>query len=901
MTRALVVASLSALAALSAFCAEPEFAPLGPHPRLFADTAEFEAAKTRLASSDAVRKAFDALMLSADAALGKPVVKRKMAGRRLLSTSREALARICDLSFAWRMTGERKYAERAIAETKAVAAFADWNPSHFLDVAEMTLAVAVARDWLDDALEEADKRLLAEAILMKGLTKGDGKTLHSGWWTTTGNNWNQVCHGGLSAGAAAVREDFPEIAEEVLRRARKCLPKALKAYAGGNFPEGPGYWIYASDYAAVALDTLSRQFADGAQELFKEEGLVGQLEYMDLMTGPTGLLFNYSDPYSRPFAHRSPVMANCYFGMRFGRPDAFALEVAHMSASRTFGRLAALALLWSGTGNGTSASAPALCRSLGGSNPIAVLRTGLGEDDWYVGVKGGRPSANHGHMDGGSFVLDAGGVRWACDLGCENYGRIEAMKTIDLWNLKQDSSRWSLFRLGVDGHGTLTIDGAPQKVDGCAAISPVAPAPPSEAAVDLSSLYPGAAKVTRTFILHSDRLLVRDWLSGLEPDAVVAWNMNTSSKATAHGNVLELEAVDAKGETKKMTLTASPDDVKWTVSSIAEPRTPADSPNPGISRVAFSVVAGESGEVELSVSFALSPEFTTCLCGEAPERANDFFWENDRTGFRAYGPGDVHKWSGIDVFNKATTNNFVVHLLREPKKHGNWHKNVNGLGMDDYAVGPGRGVGGVALRKDGKWLPDYGNWTTCRVLTNSEERCSFELDYKLPIGGVMTLGIVMEKGSSFFTEAVTFSKNAPIEGVEVGVGLDLSAEREHTGDLVIDEENLIVSLFEKPHDREGEEGSMMNAIFAVPGMGGVSLANGPEGANMIMTEPLKQPGTALVVCAGADWTEAGRFRDAKAWHDYVRDEQAAKEQAVSRIFKTMLDSKSKTQTKGKDK
>ncbi|MBQ3314509.1 MAG: DUF4861 family protein, partial [Kiritimatiellae bacterium] len=29
---------------------------------------------------------------------------------------------------------------------------------------------------------------------------------------------------------------------------------------------------------------------------------------------------------------------------------------------------------------------------------------------------------------------------------------------------------------------------------------------------------------------------------------------------------------------------------------------------------------------------------TTCLCGEAPERANDFFWENDRTGFRAYGP-----------------------------------------------------------------------------------------------------------------------------------------------------------------------------------------------------------------------------------------------------------------------
>ena len=292
---------------------------------------------------------------------------------------------------------------------------------------------------------------------------------------------------------------------------------------------------------------------------------------------------------------------------------------------------------------------------------------------------------------------------------------------------------------------------------------------------------------------------------------------------------------------------------------------------------------------------------TTCLCGEAPERANDFFWENDRTGFRAYGPGDVHKWSGIDVFNKATTNNFVVHLLRGHGDYGNWHKNVKGLGMDDYAVGPGRGVGGVAFRKDGKWLSDYGNWVSYRIRTNCEERCAFELDYKLPIGGTMTLGIGLVKGCSLFVEEVKLSDDVPTEGLEVGVGLDLSAEREHTGDLFVDEKKLIVSLFEKPHNREGEDGSMMNAIFAMPGMGGIALADGPEGAKMIMTEPLKHHGTALLVCAGADWTEAGRFRDAKSWHDYVRGEQVASEQAVARIFKAMIDSKFRTQKKGKDK
>jgi hypothetical protein len=30
----------------------------------------------------------------------------------------------------------------------AAAAFSDWNPSHFLDVAEMTAALAIGYDWL---------------------------------------------------------------------------------------------------------------------------------------------------------------------------------------------------------------------------------------------------------------------------------------------------------------------------------------------------------------------------------------------------------------------------------------------------------------------------------------------------------------------------------------------------------------------------------------------------------------------------------------------------------------------------------------------------------------------------------------------------------------------------------
>ena len=294
---------------------------------------------------------------------------------------------------------------------------------------------------------------------------------------------------------------------------------------------------------------------------------------------------------------------------------------------------------------------------------------------------------------------------------------------------------------------------------------------------------------------------------------------------------------------------------------------------------------------------------TVCLCGEAPERANDFFWENDRVGFRAYGPGDSHKWSGIDVFNKSVSTNIVVHWLRHHSSP-NFHLN-QGQGMDNYAVGPGRGVGGVALRKDGKWLPDYGNWVAYRVVTNSDEKCEFELDYKLPIGGTMTLGIVLQRGSSLFVETVSLSKDVPTEGLEVGVGLDLSAARLHVGDLVVDEKRRLVSLFEEPytikdHKRttareggepiKGEEGSMMSALYELVPLERARLVDGPESSKMILTYPLKacNHGTVLCVAAGSDWTEAGRFKTAKAWHRYVREDQ---EKAWSDLVRSLTGQK----------
>ena len=76
---------------------------------------------------------------------------------------------------------------------------------------------------------------------------------------------------------------------------------------------------------------------------------------------------------------------------------------------------------------------------------------------------------------------------------------------------------------------------------------------------------------------------------------------------------------------------------------------------------------------------------TVCACGVAPERANDFFWENDKVGFRAYGPGDPHVWSGIDLFNKMTDAGATCgEVLHNHDTCGNWHvKPWKGI-LDNY-------------------------------------------------------------------------------------------------------------------------------------------------------------------------------------------------------------------------
>ena len=114
-----------------------DYGKIAPHPRLLLPEGGEEAIRKAIAEYPPLATVHQRIMELCDRTLTEQPVERIKEGKRLLAISRIALKRIYYLSYAYRMTGDQKYALRAEQEILAVSRFTDWNPTHFLDVGEM--------------------------------------------------------------------------------------------------------------------------------------------------------------------------------------------------------------------------------------------------------------------------------------------------------------------------------------------------------------------------------------------------------------------------------------------------------------------------------------------------------------------------------------------------------------------------------------------------------------------------------------------------------------------------------------------------------------------------------------------------------------------------------------------
>lgn len=499
-------------------------------PRLVLNTSIEKELLLKLKSDPVVQNLYKAIQLNAANIQTKPLLERKLQGRRLLGVSREMLYRINMLGMVYRIEKNNKILKRINEEVVAVCNFTDWNPSHYLDVAEMSMAVALALDWTAGKLPKSTINLALTSLIEKGIKPSYNAKGNTGWIKGT-NNWNQVCNGGMIAASIAIAEKDPELAAKTIKRSLDGMPYAMQEYApDGVYPEGSTYWGYGTSFTVVTSAMLESAFGTdfglADYPAFKKSAM-----FRVLMNAPSGWYYNYADCGDKRSDGGDVTLA--WFATKTGNKAFFERErfLAPTSDLGELSRISGAALVWiSQYKEKDEAKVPAAWKG-DGPNPIVIFTGGPNDPrGYYFGGKGGRGTTSHGNMDAGSFIFELDSVRWVVDPGNQSYNEVE-QAGFDLWGNCQECQRWILLTKNNFGHSTLTVNNSLFVNKGFAALKEFKDGPMPEATFDMTAVYGDNMKsASRRFLKENNRsILIEDNFSLSKTTQSIVWQLMTTA------------------------------------------------------------------------------------------------------------------------------------------------------------------------------------------------------------------------------------------------------------------------------------------------------------------------------------------------------------------------------------
>lgn len=282
--------------------------------------------------------------------------------------------------------------------------------------------------------------------------------------------------------------------------------------------------------------------------------------------------------------------------------------------------------------------------------------------------------------------------------------------------------------------------------------------------------------------------------------------------------------------------------------------------------------ARESLKVVFSVD-PNAPRLPDLIFGrEAPERKDDFAWENQFVTYRIYGPalqatGEIT--SGIDVWSKRVPNlvidSFYKRDAEGARTHNpslSYHKD-NGQGLDSYYVGPTRGCGGTAVFDDGK-LYVSKNYTQLRMIGNGPIRFAFEVSYAPWDAHGVTVSekktIVLDAGTHLNRIESTYSfEGADKLKLAAGIAIHEGADAEFpvSGNIAF--------VWDTPQDPSA--GRIATGLIAAPDQHAKTIQAAGH-ALLIFDRSSNQPFTYY---AGSGWSKADMPTPA-AWNEYLSSE-----------------------------
>ncbi len=482
------------------------------HPRLMITAATKREIQDLIAKDAVAKSVYDRVMVSADKVLEQePETYRLPDGRRLLSISSSVHGRVSNLAFAYLMTDEKKYLDRAWAELESAANFEDWNPAHFLDTAVMTGAFAIGYDWLWNDWTPEQRKVLEQAIATKGLTPAMKVYGGKKGWPTKENNWNQVCNGGIGLGALAIAGVEPDLAEDVLGNALKGLPVMMATFApDGGGEEGCGYWNFGSRYNIMFMASMDSSLGTDFG-LSRIEGFGRSGDFELYMSGAGRMFYDFSDCGLR----KGSAPQHFWMGRKYDTPRYSWFRYGALKDGQGGD---VFDLIWfDPRAKDYDISQMPLDRHFREVEKVSMRDSWKDGEGFAAALEGGSNNASHSHIDGGTFILEADGVRWIIDSGKDDqtYQRHT-----------NNAARTDFYRIRAEGHNTLVINpdaGAGQVGDANAVFTSFdSQKERASAELDLSGAYAEhAEKVTRTYKLERGKsFTVTDGILCKEPSSI---------------------------------------------------------------------------------------------------------------------------------------------------------------------------------------------------------------------------------------------------------------------------------------------------------------------------------------------------------------------------------------------
>jgi hypothetical protein len=389
------------------------------------------------------------------------------------------------------------------------------------------------------------------------------------------------------------------LVEKMIARAVNTVPLSMHEFApDGAYPEGPGYWSYGTTFNLILISALQSVLGTDFA-LSQQPGFLNTADYCLHVTGPSGYYFNYSDA-GRGGQGVNPAMF--WFAAQRKEPYLLWSEWTKLQestrSSRSGDRSFPMLLLWMPSLPGKPPQPAALSWTGRGPTPVAFHRSSWEAAASFVAIKGGSPATSHAHMDIGTFVMDADGVRWADDLGSQDYNSLESAG-VDLWGKGQEAGRWKVFRLSTAAHNVLMVDGQQQRF---ASKAPITVGKPGRTVVDLTATYQGQlAKALRGVVLQPDRSVrVQDEFTALGKPASVRWAMVTRASVKVDG----AGQATLSQEGKKLTLRVlEPAGATLKIYPTDPPPAKTDARNEGTRMVGFEVQVPAGAAQRLVVQF----------------------------------------------------------------------------------------------------------------------------------------------------------------------------------------------------------------------------------------------------------------------------------------------------------